>query len=98
MSNKVDFGTFRRPTGWIAWIRLYHHAENRILRNGKDDILFATKEAADAAAREEFFRQMNSPIVVESFTGPTTKRAAAKKSAEAIFRKGKRIPVERASA
>ncbi|CCM75119.1 hypothetical protein [Rhizobium mesoamericanum] len=71
---------------------------NRILRNGKDDVLFATKEAADAAARAELFRQMNSPIVVESFTGPTTKRAAAKKAGEAIFRKGKRIEIERKGA
>lgn len=96
--NKCDFGSYRRPTGWIAWIRLYHHAENKILRDGRNDILFATREEAEAAAKKEFFRQMNSPIVAESLTGPTTKRAAAKQAADRIFRKGRAIEVERVEA
>ena len=98
MSNHCGFGTHRRPTGWIAWFRLYHHGENRVIRQGRDDILFPTEAEAEAAAKAEFLRQMNSPIVAESMTGPTTKRAAARETAEAIFRRGKRIPIERATA
>lgn len=95
MSNTCGFGAMRRPTGWIAWYRLHHHAENRIIRNGRDDILFGTKNEADAAARKEFFKQMNSPIVAESLTGPTTKKAAAKSEANKLFiGGGKVIPIE----
>jgi hypothetical protein len=96
MSNKCDFGTHRRPTGWIAWYRLYHHGENRILRKGKDDIMFGTQAEAEAAAKDEFLRQMNSPIVAEAITGPTSKKALAKARLEKLFRGGgKTIEVER---
>ncbi|KQV83260.1 hypothetical protein [Rhizobium sp. Root1220] len=99
MSNKCDFGAHRSPTGWIAWYRLYHHGENRIVRNGKHDIIFSTKDEADAAAKEEFLREMNSPIVSETLSGPTTKKALTKCKAERLFRKGgKVIQVERVGA
>lgn len=58
MSNRVDFGAFKRHMGYIAWFRLYHHGENRILREGRNDILFATEAEAEAAAKAEFLRQM----------------------------------------
>lgn len=96
MSNKVDFGAHRRPTGWIAWFRLYHYAENHVLRHGRDDIIFGTKAEAEAEAKAEFLRQMNSPIVAQSLTGPTTKRAAAKSEANRLFiGGGKVVEVER---
>jgi hypothetical protein len=88
MTNKCDFGSHRIPTGWIAWFRLYHHGENRVLRNGRDDIIFPTEAEAEAAAKDEFLRQMNSPIVAEAITGPTTKRALARSQAHKLFRGG----------
>jgi len=94
--NKVDFGTHRRPTGWIAWYRLYHHGENRVLREGIHDIIFGTQAEAETAAKAEFLRQMNSPIVSETLTGPTTKRALAKARLEKLFQGGgKVIEIER---
>lgn len=94
--NHCGFGTHRRPTGWLAWIRLYHHGENRILRNGRDDIIFPSEQEAEAAAKDEFLRQMNSPIVAEAITGPTTKQALAKSQLERLFRGGGRtVEVER---
>lgn len=96
--NKFDAGAMKTPTGYIAFYRQVSHSRNFVLRDGKHDIIFATKEEAEKAALSAFLDYLNSPIVSESLTGPTTKRAAAKKSAEAIFRKGKRIPVERAIA
>ncbi|MGV2099033.1 hypothetical protein [Rhizobium sp. 21-4511-3d] len=94
--NQCGFGSFKRPTGFIAWIRLYHHGENRILRDGRDDIIFPSEQEAEAAAKDEFLRQMNSPIVSEAITGPTTKRALAKSQLERLFRGGgKTVEVER---
>ena len=85
MSNKVDFGTLRQRTGWIAWYRLYHHGENRVLRNGKDDILFGSEAEAEAAAKAKFLEEMNTPVVAESFTGPTTKAQLARAQLEKLF-------------
>lgn len=84
--NKCDFGSFKRQTGWVSWFRLYHHGENRILRNGKTDIIFATREEAEAAAKDVFLHHMNSPItgmMIENH------RQGAKDKAEAVFRKEK---------
>ena len=96
MTNCVDFGVFRRKTGWVAWIRLYHHGDNRVLREGIHDIIFGTQAEAETAAKAEFLRQMNSPIVSETLTGPTTKRALAKAKLEKLFvGGGKVIEIER---
>ncbi|GAC1042284.1 hypothetical protein [Rhizobium sp. No.120] len=89
--NRCDFGTHRRPTGWIAWYRLYHHGENRVVRDGRDDIIFGTQAEAESAAKAEFLRQMNSPIVSEALTGPTTKRALVRDQANKLFRGGGRV-------
>lgn len=91
MSNQCGFGTFKRPTGFIAWIRLYHHGENRILRDGRDDIIFPSEQEAEAAAKNEFLRQMNSPIVSEAITGPTSKKALAKAQFDKLFRGGGKV-------
>jgi hypothetical protein len=96
--NKFDAGAMKTPSGFVAYYRQVHRSANFVLRDGKHDIIFATKEEAEKAALSAFLDYLNSPIVSESLTGPTTKRAAAKKSAEAIFRKGKRISVERVGA
>lgn len=99
MSNELGFGSQKIRTGWIAWFRLYHHGENRILREGRNDILFATEAEAEAAAKAEFLRQMNSEIVSESFTGPTTPKALARARLEKMFRGGgKIVEVERKGA
>jgi hypothetical protein len=93
--NRVDFGAFKRPTGQVSWYRLYHHGENRILREGRNDILFATEAEAEAAAKAEFLRQMNNPIVAESFTGPTTPKDLAKARLDRLFQGGGKTNIER---
>lgn len=86
MSNTCDFGTMKRPTGWIAWYRLHHYSSNRVVRDGKRDIIFDTEAEAEAEAKKEFFKQMNSPIVSQAMTGPTTKKGLAMKTAEEQFK------------
>lgn len=92
--NKFDVGSIKTPTGFVAYYRQVHRSTNFILRDGKHDIIFATSEAAEKAALRAFLEYLNTPIVAESLTGPTTKRAAARKTAEAIFKRGKRIEVQ----
>lgn len=96
--NKFDVGSIKTPHGFVGYYRQVHRSTNFILRDGKRDIIFSTKEEAEKAALQAFLEYLNTPIVAESMTGPTTKRAAARKTAEAIFRKGKRIPIDRATA
>lgn len=86
MSNTCDFGTMKRPTGWIAWYRLHHYSSNRVVRDGRKDIIFGTQAEAEAEAKKEFFKHMNSPIVSQSMTGPTSKKALAKATADAQFK------------
>lgn len=96
MSNTCGFGTMRRPTGWIAWYRLYHQAENRVLQHDRADIIFGTKDEAEAEAKAAFLKQMNSPIVSENMGGSI--KEAKRATAEArLFKKGKVITVEHKS-
>lgn len=92
--NKVDFGTHRRPTGYIGWYRLYHQSENQILRMGKMDIIFRTKAEAEAAAKKEFFKHMNSPMVSENMGG-CIKDAKFATAEARLFKKGREITIER---
>lgn len=94
MTNTCGFGTHRRPTGYIGWYRLYHQSENQILRNGKTDIIFPTRAAAEASAKQEFFRHMNSPIVSENMGG-CIKDAKFATAEARLFKKGREITIQR---
>ncbi|AJD41009.1 hypothetical protein C9413_16270 [Rhizobium sp. SEMIA 4085] len=94
--NKFDCGAMKRPRR-IAYYRRVHDAENRVLRDGRHDIIFATETEALKAANGAFFEHLNSPITGISSMGGS-KKGVAKKTAEAIFRKGERIEVERKGA
>ena len=50
MTNKYDSGAQMTPRGWIAWYRDPRWAENRVLRDGRYDIIFPSKEEAKDAA------------------------------------------------
>ncbi|MFA1674808.1 hypothetical protein ACDY97_19085 [Rhizobium mongolense] len=97
MTNCFAAGAMKRGHGWIAYYRRVHDAENRVLRDGKHDIIFATEAEALRAANAAFLSYLNSPITGISSMGGS-KKSVAKKAAEAIFRKGKRIEVERKGA
>jgi hypothetical protein len=93
--NKFDAGAQLTPNGWIGYFRMVHHAQNKVLREGKHDILFATEAEALKAANAAFFKYLNSPITGISSMGGS-KKSVAKNAAEKIFRKGgKVVAVER---
>lgn len=94
--NKFDVGSIKTPHGFVGYYRQVHRSTNFILRDGKRDIIFATSEAAEKAALRAFLEYLNTPIVAESMTGPTNKKALAKSQLDKLFRGGgKTIAVER---
>ncbi|MDM9643865.1 hypothetical protein [Rhizobium sp. S163] len=93
--NKFDVGSIKTPHGFIGFYRQVHRSTNFILRDGKRDIIFSTKEAAEKAALQAFLEYLNTPIVAESMAGTVTVRAAKFAAAERkLFKNGRMIPVE----
>ncbi|MEX2739938.1 hypothetical protein AB3480_00565 [Rhizobium mongolense] len=93
--NKFDAGAMKTPHGWIGYFRMVHHAQNRVLRDGKHDIIFPTEAEALRAANAAFLSYLNSPITGISSMGGS-KKSVAKKAAEKLFRGGgKTIEIER---
>lgn len=84
--NRYDFGTFKQPTGWLAWYRRVHDGQNKVLRHKGDDIIFATELEALKAAGEAFLEYVNCPVVGATMA-PATRSSAAKARAEQIFKK-----------
>jgi hypothetical protein len=94
--NKFDVGSIKTSSGFIGFYRQVHRSTNFILRDGKRDIIFSTKEEAEKAALQAFLEYLNTPIVAESMAGPTNKKALAKSQFEKLFRGGgKTVAVER---
>lgn len=95
--NKFDAGAQPIRNGWIGFYRCVHESENRVLRDGKHDIIFPTKAEALQAAIDAHLAYLNSPITGFS-TMECSKGSIARKEAEAVFRNGRRIEIERRSA
>jgi predicted nucleotide-binding protein (sugar kinase/HSP70/actin superfamily) len=83
--NVYDFGTFKQPTGWIAYYRRVHDGQNTVLRHKGDDIIFATELEALKAAGEAFLEYVNCPVVGATMT-TVTRSSAPKARAEQIFK------------
>ncbi|ULJ72951.1 hypothetical protein [Rhizobium gallicum] len=76
MTNCSAAGAMKRGHGWIAYYRRVHDAENRVLRDGRHDIIFATEAEALKAANSEFLKYLNSPITGISSMGGSKKSVA----------------------
>ncbi|MHC2297882.1 hypothetical protein [Rhizobium mongolense] len=87
MTSCFAAGATKRGHGWIAYYRRVHDAENRVLRDGKHDIIFATEAEALKAANAEFLKYLNSQITSISSMGGS-KKSVAKKAADRLFKKG----------
>lgn len=92
--NRFDAGAMRVKTGWLAYYRQVHRSENFVLRDRGHDIIFASEAEAKEAAWSAFLEYLNSPITGLLDTGEN-RFAAARKAAELIFFKGRKIEVER---
>ena len=78
--NAFDFGALPLRGGFIAFYRMVHRSENFVIRDGRHDVIFATRAEAEKAAGEAFKAYLNSPI--SGMTAEATSRTSA---ADAVF-------------
>ncbi len=110
MTNKFASGAQMTPRGWIAWYRDPIWPENRVLRDGKYEIIFPSKEEAKDAGHDALMAHLNGNMTADTNVAPRptskeVKFAAATKQlfvgggksviVEKVGRKGKEISVER---
>ncbi|MFK0163509.1 hypothetical protein [Rhizobium sp. NPDC090279] len=79
--NEFQIGTEAVAGGHLGWIRKVHRATNEILRDNRGEpIVFATQDAAKAAAGEAMVAYLNTPILRDGA------RVEAISKAEAFFK------------
>ncbi|WP_311272199.1 MULTISPECIES: hypothetical protein [unclassified Rhizobium] len=104
MTNRFDSGAQLSPQGWIAWYRDVKWSENRVLRDGKHDIIFASQQEAKDAGHEALMSHLNGHMTGERNIAPlpTSKERKFAEASKRLFLKGgksviveKRTEVER---
>ena len=79
--NEFQIGTEAVDGGHLGWLRKVHRATNEILRDNRGEpIVFATQDAAKAAAGEAMVAYLNTPMLRDGA------RVAAISKAEAFFK------------
>jgi hypothetical protein len=79
--NEFQIGTEAVAGGHLGWIRKVHRATNEILRDKRGEpIVFATQDAAKAAAGEAMVAYLNTPMLRDGA------RVEAISKAEAFFK------------
>ena len=79
--NEFQIGTEAVAGGHLGWIRKGHRATNEILRDCRGEpIVFATQDAAKAAAGEAMVAYLNTPMLRDGA------RVEALSRAEAFFK------------
>lgn len=79
--NKFQIGSEAVAGGHHGWIRKVHRATNEILRDSRGEpIIFATQDAAKAAAGEPMVAYLNTPMLRDGA------RVEAIHKAEAFFK------------
>lgn len=98
MTNKFDSGAQLSPQGWIAWYRDVKWSENRVLRDGKHDIIFASQQEAKDAGHDALMNHLNGHMTGERDIAPlpTSKERKFAEAEKKLFLKGGRqVTVER---
>lgn len=87
--NEFKIGTQQVAAGHLAWIRKVHQTEREYIKGkGGVPIIYPTKADAKAAAGEAIVAYINGHLTATGY------QMELKSEAEAIFKKGRRIPVE----
>jgi len=97
MTNTFNSGAILSPNGWIAFYRDVRWSENRILRDGKHNIIFPSQQEAKEAGHAALLAHLNGHMVGEfmSAVPATTRRAKFAEAERKLFRGGgKTIQVE----
>jgi len=93
MTNAFASGAILSPNGWIAFYRDVRWSSNRVLRDGKHDIIFATQQEAKDAGHAALLAHLNGHMVGDFMTAvPTSmKRAKFAEAERKLFRGGGRV-------
>jgi len=76
--NEFQIGTEAVAGGHLGWIRKVHRATNEILRDCRGEpIVFATQDAAKAAAGEAMVAYLNTPMLRDGARVETRSKAEA---------------------
>jgi len=95
MKNEFNSGAQMSPQGWIAWYRDPAWGENRVIREGKHNVIFPNKEEAKDAAHAALMKHLNGNMTVETNIAPLP-TSKERKFAEATKKLlGGNVPVER---
>ncbi len=79
--NEFQIGTEAVADGYLGWIRKVHRATNEILRDRRGEVIvFATQDAAKAAAGEAIVAYLNTPMLRDGV------KVEALTKAEAFFK------------
>jgi hypothetical protein len=93
MTNAFNSGAILSPNGWIAFYRDVRWSANKVLRDGKHDIIFASQQEAKDAGHAALLAHLNGNMVCEFMTAaPVSKRQAKFAEAERkLFRGGGKV-------
>jgi len=69
MTNAFASGAILSANGWIAFYRDVRWSSNRVLRDGKHDIIFATQQEAKDAGHAALLAHLNGHMVGEFMSG-----------------------------
>ena len=95
MSNEYNSGAQMSPQGWIAWYRDPAWGENRVIMDGRHNVIFGSKEEAKDAAHDALMAHLNNNMTVETNIQPLP-TSKERKFAEATKKLlGGTVPVER---
>lgn len=95
--NEFQIGAQPIAGGYLAWFRRVHKADNEIIKGkGGKPVVYPTKDAAKAAAGEAMVAYINGSLVRDGVTVEASSKADL--LFKPIFRKGRRIEVERKGA
>lgn len=97
MKNEFNSGAQMSPQGWIAWYRDPAWGANRVIRDGKHDVIFGSEGEAKDAAHDALMKHLNGNMTVEMNIAPlpTSKERKFAQAARLLFIDGRQVPVER---
>ncbi len=91
--NDFFVGAFKSSTGWIAYYQLPNRPDRTYISHEGDRLIFESESEAKAEAYQAFVKALQRSLI-SGLIAVTVSRPKARADAEAIFKHGRKIPVE----